>query len=416
MAIFSYTAIDPGDQHKTIEGKLEAENLREAKEILRSQGHIPTRLEQEEQNITVVQVLSQIPVLGEMLGPQVSLKDIAIMTEQLYVLLDAGIPLIEGLFLLEQQSENKALKDILKKIRSDVIAGDSFSSALSKFPKQFSRLYLNMIRSGEVSGELDGICSRLSALLEKIIALQATLVSAMIYPAVTILVVIGVIIIIMVVVVPQFENMFSQYGADLPLPTQILITCSDFTLSFWWAIAIAAGTLVFWFNVFRLGAGKPMVDQWMLTLPLVGDVFTKIYVSRFIRTLGTVLGAGVSLTEGIVTAAGTVDNYVLNVAFERSRESILQGGSLSKPLEKTGIFPVMVVKMIAIGEETGSMEKMLNKAADFLDVEVDRAVERMTTLIEPLMVVVLGGIILGIALALYIPLFEMGNVVTGGGH
>lgn len=415
MAVFSYTAIDPGDHNKMVEGKIEAENLREAKEILRNQGQIPTKIEQDEQSINMEQLVSQIPILGEFLGPHASLKDISIMTEQLYVLLDAGIPLIEGLFLLEQQSENKALKNILKNIRSDVIAGDSFSSALSKYPKNFSRLYLNMIRSGEVSGELDGICKRLAGLLEKIIELQAKLMSAMIYPAVTVLVVLVVIVIIMVVVVPQFQAMFSQYGAELPMPTQILIACSNFTLSFWWAVAIALGTAIFWFNVFRLGNGKPVVDQWLLTIPLVGDVCKKIYVSRFIRTLATVLGAGVSLTEGITTASGTVDNYVLNVAFDRSRESILQGGSLSKPLEKTGIFPVMVVKMIAIGEETGSMEKMLNKAADFLDVEVDRAVENMTTLIEPLMVVVLGGIILGVALALYIPLFEMGNVV-GGGH
>jgi len=319
------------------------------------------------------------------------------------------------LYLLEQQSENKALKDVMKKVRSDVIAGDSFSSALAKYPKQFSRLYVNMIRSGEVSGELDGICKRLAGLLEKMIELQGKLTSAMVYPAITVLVVIVVITIIMVVVVPMFKQLFSSYGAELPMPTRVLMETSNFVMSFWWAIGIAVGTMVFWFNVFRLGSGKPLVDQWLLTIPVIGDVCKKIYVSRFIRTLATVLGAGVSLTEGLTTAAGTVDNYVLNVAFDKSRDSILQGGSLSKPLEKTGIFPVMVVKMVAIGEETGSMEKMLNKAADFLDVEVDRAVENLTTLIEPLMVVVLGGIILGIALALYIPLFDMSNIVAGSG-
>jgi type IV pilus assembly protein PilC len=229
------------------------------------------------------------------------------------------------------------------------------------------------------------------------------------------LVIIAVIIVILVVVVPQFQTLFSNNNAQLPLPTQLLIECSHFVMNFWWALLIGTVTFAFWFNIFRLGKGKPLVDQWLLTIPLVGDLFRKVYVSRFVRTLATMMGAGVSLTEGLVTAAATVDNYVLRVAFDKAKDSLLQGGTLARPLEQTGSFPIMVVKMIAIAEESGRMEEMLNKSADFLDVEVDRAVETLTKFIEPIMIIVLGGILLGVALALYIPLFEMSKVVSGGG-
>lgn len=413
MAVFTYTAIDPSNS-KTIEGKIEALNLREAKEILRNQGQIPTKIEQDEQGMTVEDALMKVPIIGDLLAPKVSMKEINLMTQQMYTLLNAGIPLIEGLFMLEQQSSNRALKNVLKKIRSDVIAGDSFSAALSKFPKQFSKLYVSMIRSGEVSGEMELVCQRLAVLIEKMMGLQAKIQGAMVYPAFTVLVIIGVIIVIMIVVVPQFQTMFASYKSELPLPTMILINCSNFTLNFWWAILVAVTTTGLWFNAFRLGKGRPLVDQWMLTIPLIGDLFRKVYVSRFIRTLATVTGAGVSLTEGLITASATVDNYVLRVAFDKARDSLLQGGTLARPLEQTNAFPIMVVKMIAIAEETGRMEEMLNKSADFLDIEVDRAVETLTTMIEPIMIVVLGGILLGVALALYIPLFDMSKMVSGG--
>lgn len=412
MAVFIYSAIDPAN-NKTIDGKIEAQNLREAKEILRNQGQIPTKIEQDEQGMTVEEIIQKLPVIGAIFAPRVGMKDVSMMTQQLSTLLNAGIPLIEGLFLLEQQSENKALKEILKKVRTDVIAGDSFSSAISRFPKQFPKLYVNMIRSGEVSGEMEMVCNRLAMLMDKTMALQGKIQGAMIYPAFTVLVIVAVIVVIMVVVVPQFQKLFEGNGAELPLPTQILVNCSEFTTSFWWAILLASGTFFFWFNLFRLGKGKPLVDQWLLTIPLIGDLFRKVYVSRFVRTLASTVGSGISLIEALVTAAATVDNYVLRVAFDRARESLLQGGTLAKPLEQTGAFPIMVVKMIGIAEETGRMEEMLNKSADYLDVEVDRAVETLTTMIEPIMIIVLGGLLLGVALALYVPLFDMSKVVAG---
>jgi len=412
MAVFVYTVIDPAT-NKSLDGKLEAENLREAKDILRNQGHIPTHIAQAEQGMTVEDALKNVPILGDLLQPHAGMKDICVMTQQLSTLLNAGIPLIEGLYLLEQQAENKALREILKKVRADVIAGDSFSAALAKFPKQFPSLYLNLIRSGEISGEMEMVCLRLAQLMEKNMALEAKIQGAMIYPAFTVIVIVAVIVVIMVVVVPQFRMLFSGFGAELPLPTRILIACSDFCMKFWWLITLGVGTFVFWFNIFRSGAGKPLVDQWLLTIPLIGDLFRKVYVSRFVRTLASTVGSGISLIEALLTSAATVDNYVLRVAFDKARESLLNGGTLAKPLEQTGTFPVMVVKMIGIAEETGRMEEMLNKSADYLDVEVDRAVDTLTTMIEPIMIIVLGGILLGVALALYIPLFDMSKVVAG---
>jgi type IV pilus assembly protein PilC len=411
MTVFAYSAIDP-NTNKSMEGKIEASNLREAKDLLRVQGHIPTRIAEDEQGMNVEDALKKIPVLGDLMSPTAGMKDVCIMTQQLSTLLNAGIPLIEGLFLLEQQAENKALKEILKKIRADVIAGDSFSSALAKFPKQFSSLYVNLIRSGEISGEMEQVCLRLAQLMEKNMALEAKIQGAMVYPAFTVVVIVAVIVVIMIVVVPQFRSLFSGFGAELPLPTRILIACSDFCMQFWWVIALGVGSFTFWFNVFRQGNGKPLVDQWLLTIPLIGDLFRKVYVSRFVRTLASTVGSGISLIEALLSAAATVDNYVLRIAFDKARESLLNGGTLARPLEETSAFPVMVVKMIAIAEETGRMEEMLNKSADYLDVEVDRAVDTLTTMIEPIMIIVLGGILLGVALALYIPLFDMSKVVA----
>jgi type IV pilus assembly protein PilC len=414
MPVFSYKAID-SNTNKISEGKLEADNLRGAKELLRQDGKIPTELAEELVSVDFTQRITSIPVIGPLLTPRASLKDINIMTQQLSTLIDAGVPLIESIYLLEQQSSNKRLKDILKSVRNQVIAGDSFSKALSRYPHDFSRLYLNMIRAGEVSGEMDKICARLSILLEKYLNLQKKLQTAMIYPAVTIFIIGVVIAVVLIFVVPKFKVFFEGFGKKLPEPTLILIALSDFMMNYWWAIILVVIPSFFAFEVFRRGKGKPLIDQWMLSIPILGGTLRSIYVSRFVRTLGTVVASGVPLTEGLITASETVDNFIIRASLERGRESILAGGGLARPLEMSGSFPIMVVKMIAIGEETGKLEHMLNKAADFLDSEVDSAVTNLTTLIEPIMIVVLGIILTFVALALYMPMFDLGNVASGGG-
>jgi type IV pilus assembly protein PilC len=413
MPVFTFTAIEQST-NKVTEGKLEATNLKHAKEILRQDGKMPTKLEEEVVGIDLEKMVSEIPVVGPLLTPKVGIKDINIMTQQLSTLIDAGVPLIESIYLLEQQSTNKRLKEILKNVRNQVIAGDSFSKALSRYNNDFSRLYINMIKAGEISGELDKICYRLSILIEKTMHLQKTLQSAMVYPAITLVIIIGVVAVVLIFVVPKFKTMFAGFGAKLPMPTQMLLSASDFVMAFWWVIVPTILGAVIWFETFRRGKGKPLFDQWILTIPVLGDVCRKVYVSRFIRTLGTVVASGVPLTEGLATASETIDNYVLRLALEKSRDSILVGGGLARPLELTGAFPIMVTKMIAIGEETGKLETMLGKSADFLDVEVDNAVKNMSTLIEPLMIVVMGLILLFVALALYMPMFELPSLMSGG--
>ncbi len=402
MPIYAYAAIDP-ETRKIVKGKLEAADLRAAKEVLRAQGQIPTTLQEE----VDVNLLNKIPMVGTLLAPKAGLKDITVMVQQMSTLLDAGIPLIESLFLLEQQSKSNRLKEILRKARNDIVSGDSLSTALARYPREFSRLFVNMIRAGEVSGELDKICNRLTSLMEKQLELDGKIKGALFMPLITLVVIFGVIILLLVMVVPQFQILFSGMGKELPLPTQLLVQASNFVKAAWHVGIVAIVSGIVWFNMFRKGAGKPIIDAWLLTIPLIGNLLNKVYCSSFIRTLATLLGAGVSLTEAISTASATVDNFVMITALESVRDSILLGGSLSKPMENSKLFPYMVVKMTAIGEETGQMEAMLNKAANYLDQETDAAVATLTKMIEPIMIFTLGGILLFVMLALYLPLWSV---------
>jgi type IV pilus assembly protein PilC len=411
MPVYTYAVIDPTTS-KTMSGVIEADSPRQAKEQLREMGNIPIELEEDKSALNVETALANLPLVGGLFRSTIGLKDLNIFTQQLYTLLDAGLPLIEALFLLEQQTPNRRLRQVLRQVRDDIIAGDSFSSALSRFSSEFSVLYLSMIKAGETSGDMDRMCQRLAELLEKYMTLNSKVKGALVYPIFAILVIVGVVVLIMLVVVPQFQTMFSGAGSELPLPTVVLIACSDFFQKYWWALAVSLLSAGCWLHMFSKGKGKPVVDQWVLTIPLLGGVIRKVYISRFIRTLSTVFSAGVPLTEGIRTASDTVDNAVLHNSFTSARDSILIGGSMAKPLEKTGQFPLMVVKMMAIGEETGSLETMMGKAADFLDLEVDASIEAMTKLIEPIMIIVLGGVLLGVALALYLPLFDLHKVIA----
>lgn len=405
MPVYSYIAIDPSTS-KAIEGKLEAQNLRAAKELIRGQGQIPTKLEEEADHGGLNTLMARIPLLSALTNP--GLRDVTIFTQQLYTLLDAGIPLIEGLFLLEQQTTNSTLRATLRKVRTDVISGDSFSAAINRFPHIFNKLYINMIRAGEVSGNIDEICLRLASLLDKEMAIKGKVKGAMVVPVITAAIITLVTLGLLIFVVPQFASFFSSHGGELPLPTQILMATSNFLQAFWWAVGLASIGLFCWFNFFRRSAmGKPLVDQWVLTLPVFGDLLNKSYSSSFVRTLATLQASGVSLTEAIGTAAGTIDNTIVRLTLDKARESILVGGTLARPLEQGRVMPFMVVKMIAIGEETGNLEGMLYKASDFLDREVDEAIDNMTKMIQPVMTVILGAVLLFVLLGLYLPIFDM---------
>lgn len=412
MPIYSYKAIE-SKTNKSVQGQVEAPTEKAAREILRKQGTIPTSLEDlsPRANDDIMYLVRQLPLIGRLFQPRVRLKDVVIFTQQLATLIDAGIPLVEALFMLEQQTINVKLKDTLCKVRTDVLTGDSLSRALARHPDVFNKLYINLIRAGEVSGELERICHRLNTLLEAIQRLNSKLMAAMTYPAIVVVAIVGVVAVLVVFVVPVFKGLYDNAGAELPLPTLFVLGVSSIVIHFWWLIIITCVGIFMWFNWFRKGVGKPLVDEYSLRMPIIGPVIRSVFVSRFIRTLGTVFGAGVSITESLSAAAGTVDNYVLQNSFNKAAESLRAGGTLSKPLEKSGAFPLMVVRMIAVGEETGNLETMLEKSANFLDLEVDNAVEAMTTLIEPILTVVMGGVVLVIALALYLPLFDLGSVI-----
>ncbi|MEB3207083.1 MAG: type II secretion system F family protein [Vampirovibrionales bacterium] len=414
MVMFAYQVLDPATS-KTLEGVMEAASIFEAKKKLRDSGAIPIRIQESKSRINASSgdarpwmrdILWAFPFIK----PKIALADLVIITQQLYTLLDAGVPLVETLYLLEKQALKPHIKEIFRELRTLVIAGDSFSSALGHYPGDFPPVYRNLIKAGEVSGNLDEICLRLSILLEKNFKLQKKISGAMVYPIFTIVVIILAIVIIMTVIVPKFVVLFARM--DLPLPTIVLIYTSNLFVHYWWLMIASMIGGSFWFNALRKGPGRLLVDQWVLTLPLFGDLLRKIYVSRLVRTMATLVGAGISLTESVSVAASTVDNCVLRHGLDKAMESLYAGTSLSKPMEQTKLFPTMVVRMIAVGEESGGLEKMMAKASDYLDEETDKTVELMTTLIEPIMIIVLGGVLLWVALSLYMPLFNMHKAVN----
>lgn len=409
MPVFTYSAIDP-ETRRVIEGRVEAENLRQAKEHIRNQGQIPTNLEEFREEWTMAKVLDSVPLLSALTQP--SMKDLFIFTQQLYTLLDAGIPLIEGLYLLETQTTNKVLSETIHQIRTDVVTGDSFSGSISRFPSIFNKLYVSLIKAGETSGQLSGIAERLSTLIDGQMKIKAKINGAMMMPAITLGVIMLVTIGMLVFLVPKFEDIFTKKGNTLPLPTQMLLFASDMVTDYWWLGLILLVGFVVWFNIFRQSdTGKPIVDQWLLSVPVISTLLIKSYTSTFVKTLATLQASGVSLTDSIVIAASTVDNYVMHYTLKQARESILAGGSLAKPLEESKVFPAMVVKMIAVGEETGSLDMMMQKSSVLLDREVDEAVEKLTELIQPFLTIVIGLILTFILLGLYLPIFDMSSQV-----
>jgi len=411
MPTFIYSAIDI-ELNRTVEGTIEAENIRDAKANIRAMNQLPTTITEHREAFDFDQIVTRIPALSFFTNP--SLKDVTIFTQQTYTLLNAGIPLIEALFLLEQQTSNKTFQSVLKKVRTDVISGDAYSTAIGRYPAIFNKLYVNMITAGEISGTLEQICDRLGSLLEKEMSLRGKVQGAMTLPAITATIISLVTAGLLIFVVPQFAQIFAGAGNSLPMPTQALLAISDFLKNFWWGIGIGLGGFAFWFNLFRVSAiGKPLVDQWMLRIPVLGLLLNRAYASTFVRTLSTLSASGVSVTEGLSTASSTISNYVILTALEKVRDSVLTGGGIAKPLELSGAFPSMVVKMIAVGEETGNLDRMLVKSADYLDQEVDAALNKLIEMIQPVMTVVLGAILLFIMLGLYLPIFDMHKNVTG---
>jgi type IV pilus assembly protein PilC len=345
-------------------------------------------------------------------GSAIKTRDIVIFTRQFATMINSGLPLVQSLSILASQTENKALKEITKQIVFDVEAGNTLADAFSRHPKAFSGLFVNMVAAGEAGGILDTILLRLATFLEKNDALVRKVKSAMIYPAVIMSVAAIAITVLLIFVIPVFQNMFASVNLELPLPTRIVIGASEFLTGYWWAIAggIAAAVILFR-QYYATPDGHRNIDRMMINSPVLGDVIRKSAVSRFTRTLGTLISSGVSILDGLEITAKTAGNQVIHDAVMESRASIAGGETIAAPLERSKVFPPMVISMIAVGEQTGGLDEMLTKIADFYDEEVDVAVGALLSLMEPVMIVVLGVVVGGMVVAMYLPIFDMMNAI-----
>jgi type IV pilus assembly protein PilC len=343
---------------------------------------------------------------------RVKTRDIVIFTRQFATMINAGLPLVQSLNILAAQTENKTLREVTKAVVYDVESGNTLADALSKHPKAFSDLYVNMVAAGEAGGILDTILLRLAAFLEKNDALIRKVKGAMVYPGVIITVACAAIAILLIFVIPTFQNMFSSAGLELPLPTRVVIMASDFLIGYWWAMILAVAGMIFAIrSYYGTPSGRRQIDGGLLRSPVLGDVLRKSAVSRFTRTLGTLVSSGVSILEGLEITAKTAGNTIIHDAVMESRNSIAGGETIASPLEKSKVFPAMVISMIAVGEQTGGLDEMLSKIADFYDEEVDVAVSALLSLMEPAMIVGLGVIVGGMVIAMYLPIFDMMNAV-----
>ncbi|HTG54513.1 MAG TPA: type II secretion system F family protein [Gemmatimonadaceae bacterium] len=345
-------------------------------------------------------------------GGRIKTKDIVIFTRQFSTMINSGLPLVQALDILSKQSENPALQEVTRQVVYDVESGHTVADALRRHPKAFSDLYVNMVAAGEAGGILDTILMRLAGFLEKNDALIGKVKSAMIYPIVIMSVALIAIVVLLIFVIPVFENMFASVNLSLPLPTRVVIELSRIVKGYWWAFLVGGWALQYSLKrYYKTPQGQLRIDKLLLNMPVLGDMLRKSAVSRFTRTLGTLISSGVSILDGLEITAKTAGNRVIHDAIMDSRASIAGGDTISAPLQKSNVFPPMVISMIAVGEQTGGLDEMLTKIADFYDTEVDTAVGGLLSLMEPVMIVFLGVIVGGMVVAMYLPIFDMINAV-----
>jgi type IV pilus assembly protein PilC len=346
------------------------------------------------------------------IGGGVSQKELAIFTRQFSVMIDAGLPLVQCLEILAQQQHNREFQKVLLAVRSDVESGSSLADAMKKQPKVFDNLYSNMIAAGEAGGILDTILQRLSTYIEKIVKLRSQVRSAMIYPVVVIVIAVAVVTVILWKVIPTFAQLFTDLGAELPLPTQITISASHFLARYAPFLIVGVVVVIFalasWHKTYK---GARVIDRTMLRMPVLGILLRKIAVARFCRTLGTLTSSGVPILDGLEITARTAGNAIVEDAIMDTRKAVEEGRTISEPLRDTDVFPPMVVQMVAVGEQTGALDAMLQKIADFYEDEVDEAVANLMALLEPVMICFLGVIIGGIVISMYMPMFDLINKI-----
>ncbi|HET9951064.1 MAG TPA: type II secretion system F family protein [Candidatus Eisenbacteria bacterium] len=350
-------------------------------------------------------------------GPGVSTRDLAIFTRQFATMINAGLPLVQCLDILSKQTENVAFRQIIAGVTREVEAGNTLAESLGKKENQrvFDELFINMVEAGEAGGILDDILMRLATFIEKAEALKRKVQGAMVYPGVVMTVALLATSFMLIFIIPTFARMFTGFGAELPLPTKIVMGLSSFLRAYWWAMILGiVGTVVGLKRYYLTEQGHMNIDRFLLKVPVLGDVLRKGAVARFTRTLGTLISSGVPILTGLEITARTSGNRVIQAAIMAARASIREGETIAAPLRESSVFPPMVVQMISVGEETGALDDMLTRIADFYDSEVDTAVDSLTSLIEPIMIVFMGGVVGGMVVAMYLPMFKLINVVAGG--
>jgi type IV pilus assembly protein PilC len=401
MATFTYTARTPTGDIQS--GEIDFKNREEVVGYLRRNRMVPVKVEEKKGETG-----------GFSLGTGIATRDIVIFTRQFATMINSGLPLVQSLDILAKQSENKSLRRVIEAILYDVESGQTLADAMGAHPKVFTDLYKNMVAAGEAGGILDTILLRLATFLEKADALRRKIKGAMIYPAVILTVAAGAVTVLLLFVIPTFQTMFESAGVPLPAPTLFVIALSKLLQSYWYAIfgAILAFAVLIrqWYQT---PGGQLTLDRLLLTVPILGPLQRKAAIARFTRTLGTLVSSGVSILDGLEITARTAGNRVIHDAIMESRTSIAGGETISEPLKKSGVFPPMVVQMINVGEQTGGLDEMLTKIADFYDEEVDAAVEALLAALEPMMIVFLGVVVGGMIIAMYLPIFDMINAVGG---
>ena len=395
MPTYSYVGTNAAGARVT--GERSAENKRALEAILRRERITPVNIKEKGKEFA-------LPTFGG----GVSAKELAIFTRQFSVMIDSGLPLVQSLEILGSQQENKAFQKALIGVRSQVESGSTLANALRAFPKVFNDLYTNMVEAGETGGILDNILQRLSVYIEKNVKLKAAVKSALIYPSAVIIIMMLIVFALMKWVVPVFTKLFLDLGVALPLPTRIVMNISQAVQSFWWLMAAVMVGLGFAVRAYyATPGGRYLIDSMMLRIPLIGILLRKIATARFCRTLGTLLASGVPILDGLTITARTSGNAVIEKALLAVRKAVEEGRTLVEPLKNSGVFPAMVSQMIGVGEQTGALDAMLSKIADFYEDEVDEATANLLALLEPVMIAFLGVIIGGIVIAMYLPLFTL---------
>ncbi len=386
---------------EVLKGEFTAGTKEEVKAYLRKQRIIPTNISQKSR-----QQFSSF-------GGKVKDKDVVVFTRQFATMIGAGLPLVQALEILAKQTENKTFAKTIREIKNDVEGGSTYADALKKHPRIFSDLYTNMVAAGETGGILDTILIRLAHYIEKAQNLKRKVKGAMVYPSVVISVAVLVVVVIMIFVVPTFGQMFDKLGGTLPMPTQIIINISNFLGGTGGLIVLAGiiGLIISVVQFRRTELGKKTTDRIILKLPVVGVLFRKVAVAKFTRTLGTLVSSGVPILDGLNITAKTAGNKVVEKAVLEVRQAVSEGKTIAEPLSELKVFPPMVNQMISVGESTGALDSMLEKIADFYDEEVDNAVDNLTSMIEPVLMIFLGGTIGFIVVAMYLPIFKLITLV-----